>query len=103
VSPGVLVAHGLDEVTDEALTYLREIVQSRPEGRQMAVGVAAAGRLLEWARWREEFDAAKQDPAAILALMLGDDDKLLGWMRETLPKLEAKARLKVLAKDAGGG
>lgn len=94
VPPGKIVPreHDPAEVTDEALSYLRMIVAARPGGRHASHGIAAASRLLEWSRWREEFDAAKEDPARVLAALLGDEDKLLAWMRETLPRLEAKQR-----------
>ena len=84
----------LAEMTAESLCYLRAIVKSCPEGRQMGAGIAATSRVLEYARWREEFDAqlAAQgvDPAKLLADLLGSEEKLLTWMRVQLPRLEAK-------------
>jgi hypothetical protein len=93
----------LAEMTAEALSYLRAIIRSCPEGRAMGNGIAASSRVLEYARWREEFDyecAARQlDPAALLSQLLGDERKLLTWMRAQLPKLEAKLGDPAVAGD----
>ncbi len=93
----------LREMTAESISYLRAIVRSCPEGRAMGNGIAAASRVLEYARWREEWDKQLEmsgvDPEQLLAQLLGDERKLLTWMRAQLPRLEAK--LSGAARGAG--
>lgn len=73
-------------LSQECVGYLLEVVRQRPQGRQMQSGIAAAARVLEWARWREERDGA---PEAMLIQLMGSPEKALEWMRKMAPKLEA--------------
>lgn len=86
----------LQKITFEAIEYLVSVVRSRPAGRQAANGIAAAARLLEYTRWREEYDGmlrrADLTPESVMNDLLGGPEKLLSWMREMLPVVEARVR-----------
>lgn len=84
----------LEDMGKGALAYLDLIVSARPGGRHAAVGVAAASRLLEHWRWQQEFDRSHLAPEQVLAQLLGDEGKLLTWVKDLLPRLEAKQRAK---------
>jgi len=89
----VSVCHDAREVTDEALSYLRRVVAARPGGRHTSHAIAAASRLLEWARWREEFDEDKrrfEDPLRVFTELLGSEQKLLEWIERVHPALKAR-------------
>ena len=89
------------ELTRECVAYLLEVVRQRPQGRQMQSGIAAAARVLEWAKWREERDAT---PEEALAALMGSPEKALEWMRRMVPRLEAKLALEApVAKEDGDG
>ena len=83
-------------LAESAIARLESVMRSA-KGRAAAGHVTAAAReLLTHCRWRSDRER-EQDPANILVLILGSEQAALEWMRDTLPKLEARMRAKMLA------
>ena len=77
-------SHSARALTEEAISYLLEVVRSRPEGRQLSTGVAAAGRILEHAQWVHEHTMT-----ANFVAYLGGPVAAARWLAENRERLEA--------------
>lgn len=73
------------ELTDEMLHYLVSIVRSKPTGRALSTGVAAAGKVLDHCRWERERDGVDEMRHA-----LGSDEAALAWLEAQREKFQAR-------------
>lgn len=83
-------------IRSEMVDYLVGVVRSRPEGRQLQTAVNAARTVIQ------AIDA-QRTPEQTLIEILGSEEAAAQWMRDTLPRLEARiaARARALVERTG--
>ena len=86
-----------EPLRSEMVDYLVEVVRSRPQGRGLQTGVNAA-------RFVIQAIDTRRTPEQTLVEILGSEQAALDWMREMIPKLEAKlARQQMRQLEQGNG
>jgi hypothetical protein len=80
----------LRQLRDKALAYLEHVIDSRPEDRQLAAGVSAAGRILAHVEWSSE--QAVRPRETLLQVLNGDEAAVEAWHEAELEALRAKKK-----------